>query len=288
MSLPGKTNFTGYLSENFKQGGIVINLSDVTFNIPVRFDSPERKENIELVIFYLFHHFKTNLYVCEEAEQKKFEYLKKYGCRYFYLRPSYPNLHRTRCLNFMATQSRTPIISHYDCDVLFKPGCYEEAVEKIRKNVYDLCFPFGGKFYDMPRRYYEKIKSSLSLDEIKEKDCLLLNSRSIGGAMFWNKKSFIAGGMENENFIGWGYDDNERVERFTKLGFKVGRVEGSLFHLAHPRKSISSFNSFKKIIGYIKNPHPRKNKKEFRKVKSMSKEDLREYVKSWPVARDQD
>jgi hypothetical protein len=266
----------------------VIDLSDVTFNIPVRFDSPERKKNVELVIQYLCHHFRTNIFVCEEAEQKKFDYLEKMGCRYFYLKPRYPNFHRTRCLNFLAKQSQTPIISHYDGDVLLNPGCCEEAVRLIRKGIYDICFPFGGEFYDVPRKYYPGIKASLSLDGIKESDCRLLNRRSIGGAIFWNKRSFIAGGMENENFIGWGYDDNERVERFKKLGFKAGRVGGSLFHLEHPRKSISSFNSIKKIIGYMKNPYPRKNKKEYRKVKSMSKEALSEYVKSWTTAGEPD
>jgi hypothetical protein len=266
----------------------MIDLLDVTFNIPVRFDSPERKENIDLVIEYILRHFKTNIFICEEAEQKKFDYLEKYGCRYFFLKPRYPNLHRTRCLNILAKKSRTPIITNYDCDVLFEPCQYEEAVETIRKNVFDACFPFGGKFYDVPRMYYGKIKSSMSLADVEESDCILLNRSSIGGAVFWNKRSFFAGGMENENFIGWGYDDNERVERFKKLGYKVGRIEGSLFHLEHPRKSISSFNSIKKILGYMKNPYPRKNKMEYRKVKSMSKEILMEYVKSWPSRRDLD
>ena len=84
--------------------------------------------------------------------------------------------------------------------------------------------------------------------------------------------------MENEKFIGWGYEDNELIERFTKLDYKIGRVPGPLYHLDHPRKSVSSYNSLKKMFGYFKNPILKNNKREFKKVKSMSKKELLKYV----------
>lgn len=258
-----------------------LNLSDVTFNIPIRFDSQERKENVEVVVEYLLHHLDTHVFICEESRQKMFHYLENYGCLYLFLQSENPHLHRTRCLNLMAKKSKTPIICNYDSDVLLQPQQYLDAVECIRQNVYDACFPYDGKFYNVPRNYYKSIKKALSLVILDEKKCHLINRSSIGGALFWNKEKFFAGGMENEKFIGWGYEDNELVERFRKLGFKIGRISGSLFHLDHPRKSVSSFNSLKKIAGYFRNPTLKNNKREYNKVKAMSKEELIYYIQTW-------
>lgn len=258
-----------------------LDLLNVTFNIPIRYDSRERKENVELVIEYLLLHLNTHIIICEESREKKFAYLQDYGCKYIFLHSDNPHLHRTKCLNLLAKKSRTPVICNYDSDVLLPVQQYIAAVEHIEKNIYDACFPYDGKFYNVSRKYYKTIKDSLSLTMIDEKKCLLLNSSSIGGALFWNKKKFFAGGMENEKFIGWGYEDNELVERFTRLGFKIGRVDGSLFHLDHPRKSVSSFNSLKKILGYFREPVLKNNKREFNRVKAMSKEELEEYIAGW-------
>lgn len=256
-------------------------LSDVTFNIPLRFDSPERKENVELVIEYLLHHFDTHILICEESRDIMFAYLQEYGCRYIYLHSHSPHLHRTKCLNLMARKSRTPFICNYDSDVLLPPRQYVEAVELLRRGVYDGCFPYGGKFYNVSRKDYKTIKDSLSPAVLDEKKCRLLNRSSIGGALFWNKEQFTAGGMENENFIGWGYEDNELMERFKKLGFTIGRAAGSLFHLDHPRNSVSSFNPLKKTAGYFRNPILKNNKREYNKVKAMTRAELSDYIKTW-------
>lgn len=259
----------------------MIDLKDTTFNIPLRFDSKERQENVELVIDYLNTFFKTQVTICEESVQPRFEYLKKKGCRYVYVQSNSPVLHRTKCLNLLTDISSTPIICNCDSDVLFKVDQYVDAVENIRKNSFDGCFPYGGKFYDTPRKFIPLIRESLSLDAVQEKNCRLLNSRSLGGAIFWRKQAFIEGGMENEKFLGWGYEDNELILRFKRLGYRIGRTEGDLFHLHHPRRSINSFNSFRKTMGYLKNPVLRQNKREFKKIKSMTQDDLRRYVRHW-------
>lgn len=258
-----------------------LDLSDVTFNIPIRFDAPARKDNIELVLRYLVHHLDTHIIVCEEAAQQVFAYLRDFGCRYVYRQSSSPYLHRTRCLNMMTEMAETPIICNCDADVLLPPAQYVAAVDQIRKNRLDACFPYDGEFYNVPAKLHGRIRESCSLAAISSSDCKLLNRSSLGGALFWNRESFVAGGMENETFVGWGYEDNELLERFAKLGYRIGRIGGSLFHLDHPRPSISSFNSLRKIMGYLKNPVLRNNKREYRRVKSMSKEELSAYVASW-------
>jgi len=262
-------------------GENLIDLNDVTFNVPVRLDSAERKKNIEILIKYLKNHFETHIIICEESREKQLAYVHSYGCKYIFIPSMSPLLYRTKCLNMMTLAGKTPIVCNCDCDVLFPLNQYVEAVQRIRNGSLDACFPYDGRFYDVPRKYFSMIETKLSLSHISTKNCRLLNRNSLGGALFWNKQSFIEGGMENERFHGWGYEDNELIERFSKLGYQIGRVEGSLFHLEHPRKFVSSFNSLKKMWGYLKYPQLMENKREYKKVKSLSKESLRVYVESW-------
>jgi len=248
----------------------MIDLSHVTFNIPVRIDTQHRLENVSLIVDYLNHHFKTNIIVCEEDKEKKLEHLSS-KCIYHYIKSDNAHFHRTRILNMMARMSPTPIIVNYDTDVLFKVSEYVNAANVINTNYGDVCFPYNGQFFDVPRSFYSTINQTKSLDCVNLSSCGLLSPSSVGGAIFWNKNKFIEIGMENENFKSWGFEDNERIARCRKLGLRIIRTPDVLYHMAHD-KSINS------------GPHSHfywDNKNECVKVESMSTEDLKSYIKTW-------
>jgi hypothetical protein len=90
-----------------------------------------------------------------------------------------------------------------------------------------------------------------------------------------NKEKYIQGGMENENFLSWGPEDVERRDRFIKLGYKIGSIEGKLFHLDHSR----TFNSD------TTNPRFKANEEEYSKIKSFTREQLKQYVETWAWAK---
>jgi GT2 family glycosyltransferase len=73
--------------------------------------------------------------------------------------------------------------------------------------------------------------------------------------------------MENENFISYGYEDNERPIRFEKLGYKVGRVDDLIYHMEHARTMNSWFT----------NPHINNNKLLYESLKEMNPEELKKY-----------
>ena len=89
--------------------------------------------------------------------------------------------------------------------------------------------------------------------------------------MFFNKKSFISAGMENENYISYGPEDWERPIRFQTLGFKIERLDGNLYHINHWNGKNSSED----------NPYYHHNNQEFEKIKKMNKQELQEYIKMW-------
>jgi hypothetical protein len=250
----------------------LLDLSDTTFLIPVRIDSAERMENLDIVLNYLLTKFNTNVTILEDAkEQNIFFNRTDKRIKYIFNKNDSDIFYRTKLLNKMFRASKTPIIVNYDCDVLFAVEQYVQCVESIRSKSCDLCSPYSGFFYDVPRFFVPHIMNEMTVNNIDLNYCQLMNDQGVGGCIFFNRDSFLVGGMENEHIISWGPDDSERFIRFRKLDFIIKRIEGVLYHLSHPR----GFNSF------CHNPFYKHNEDEVNKISSMTKELLEEYIKTW-------
>lgn len=246
-------------------------LKDVTFNIPIRFDTQDRIENLTLIVNYLNYHFYTNIIVLEEAKEKKFQFISS-KCNYIFKKSDDPNFHRTKCLNHMAKISETKIIVNYDADVLFNAESYKKSANIIRDNESDMVFPYDGRFMECNReKYFNKIKETMDVSFINVGELHCNHPNSVGGCIFWNKDVFMNIGMENENFKSWGWEDNERIYRAKKFGVKVNRCDGVLYHMSHKRLDDSG----------PKNNHYNNNQKEYEKVNRMNKSELSNYIKTW-------
>jgi predicted glycosyltransferase involved in capsule biosynthesis len=248
----------------------MIDLTDVTFNIPFKIDTPERVRNLNIILDYLTTNFKTNILLCENDTDQKFDTQGKYN-KLFIPRGDYL-MHRTHCLNQMAMKSSTPIIVNYDTDVLFPVAQYVQSVKVIRENKYDMVYPYDGRFIDLQEPHITNIKNTRSVENLTPNNGNLIHPKSVGGAIFWNKQKFIEGGMENERFISWGWEDNERLHRFGVLGYRISRVEGVLYHLTHPRSPNSANTQHKAYFD---------NEKEYHRILSLSKDALRQQISTW-------
>jgi predicted glycosyltransferase involved in capsule biosynthesis len=257
----------------------MIDLRDVTFNIPVKIDQPNRGRNLEIVIRYLKRYFDTNIIVCEMDSDQKARPFIAADCKYVFMKTNSPFIHRTMQLNYMASISETPIIVNYDVDVLLPPENYQIAAGLIRRKEAEMVYPFAGNFYNTEDHMVGRISDTLDVMFIDPSHCqnLAPNFKSVGGAIFWDKQKFLDIGMENENFVSWGHEDQERFERANILGTKIARIAGDLFHLRH----LSSLNSSNAAHSYYKN-----NESEWLKVKQMNKPTLLKYIESWPWLKD--
>ena len=66
-------------------------------------------------------------------------------------------------------------------------------------------------------------------------------------------------------------EDKERIHRFVKLGYNVGRIEDWIYHLEHSRGN----NSWP--ISYHGNPHMQDNIALWNFLQSLNEEELRQY-----------
>jgi hypothetical protein len=245
-----------------------IDLKNLTFTIPVRIDSEDRAFNLNYIIEYLLHNFDTNIIVYENGPNPVFK--NKYNVTHVY-EQNEGVFHRTHYLNNMAKQTTTDFIANYDCDVIFPVKQVVKAYNLLINSSLDCVYPYSGYFVNIKRDVLNEI---VDLDPVNLNPDIYQNfgKNSFGGAVFWYKKAFIEGGMENENCISWGCEDWERLKRFETLGYKIGRVNGPLYHIDHVRSQDSS----------EANPFYNNNRKEFDKILNSKKENLLNYIKTWP------
>lgn len=241
-----------------------INLTDVTFTIPFANDHQDRVENLMLTINFLKTHFETNIILGEQGKQTI-----SLDCDYMLF--EYPGLfHRTKMLNEMAKKATTPYIVNWDVDIIIAPLQILETVKKLRNGA-GIVYPYGGTFNRVQRNPWREELLHMSCDVGCFRDMRFDSLISWGGAVFYNKQTFISAGMENENFISFGPEDAERRERFIKLKLNPIRQKGVLYHIEHYR-GLNSGKTHK----YINH-----NRAERNKVREMSEEQLKNYIKTW-------
>lgn len=249
----------------------MIDFKDVTFIVPVRFDSEDRRRNFETSMKYILRNFETNIIVLESDSNTNETFVKSVSDKitYVFEKNDEKLFHRTRLLNEMTKMAETDIIVNYDVDVIFPIEQYIESKKSI-ENGSTICFPYAGKFYDIPKKHFDKVNED-RLQDIPLGECTLFNPNSVGGAFFFSKSKYGEIGWENEHFVSWGHEDWERVVRVKTMEHIESRIDGVLYHLTHSRTHNSSSN----------NPFFNFNGQEFNKIRNMNKEQLTEHIKTW-------
>lgn len=260
----------------------VIDLSDATFIIPLRIDSQDRLRNIITSLCYLYSNFVTNVIIREVSDQPIFDthalpQIKEFCGEdfvildYQYIKTDSPIFHRQKIINQMLKDVQTKVTVNYDCDVLLPLKSYEESVELILNDDADVVYPYGDGLYQKQVFADDDLVSEFLNNKF---DFTILESKSkiydskYGFVQFFNTESYIMGGGENENFVAYAPEDVERHYRFKTLGYKVKRINNTIYHLEHSRTPNSWFT----------NPYRQANEIEWIKVSKMNKNELEKYI----------
>lgn len=254
---------------------MMIDLKNTTFIIPVRIESQDRYRNLHLSLLYLTTHLDTNIIVCESDVTRLVpdvleQIPNNSQIKYLHHFTNDKLFHRTKLLNEMLVESKTDIVVNYDCDVVLPLNSYIKAVELCAVE-YDLMYPFS--FGDnaqckvaLDQQSIENFKNNFDLEALPG----VMGRAEYGFCQFFKRQSYIDGFMENENFMAYGPEDYERAYRWHKLGYKVGRINGMVYHFEHSRTPNSSTD----------NPFMKTNDNLFDKLKAMGREETEEYYQT--------
>jgi hypothetical protein len=252
-----------------------VEIKDLTICIPIRIDSESRKRNLSSLLIFLSRYIDAPVLVVEADKQPFTDDLEfEKNCQYIFIEDKDPVFYRTRYINTMLNMLTTPFAAVWDCDVVAYPHQILAARDCLKNQNLTLVYPYIGFFVYMNpylSEIFHRTKDLWLMDSADIKKRLFHGYEAVGGAYAVNVIKYLSIGGENENFYGWGPEDGEREKRVEILEVGIGRVEGMLFHLHHSRGGGSYFASEEIQL---------RSMKEFCKVCSMTKEELRKYTET--------
>jgi tetratricopeptide (TPR) repeat protein len=248
----------------------LLDLSDVTFVIPLRIDSGERLRNVITITTWLLNTFHTKVIVgVADVENMTTVLDPRIQVVKIDDSPRFP-FHVTRAFNELFQHVNTPIFVHYDADILVPRQQLEQAISLIRNNSVDLVLPYDVWTY-VPSG---EVNELLAAPDIASASVGYPRSIGIppGGCVIRTASNFISTGMDNEHFIGWSPEDQERIHRAEVLGSRIKRISGPLFHLEHPQQTRQP----------IKDPYWQAGDAEYRRLFTLTADELRMETSVWP------
>jgi hypothetical protein len=252
-------------------------LSDLSVVIPIKIDHQDRLDNLKCVVTFFNKYFiNYELIIIEQSTEQRCNFLENQSNINYEFRQKEGLIHRTVMLNDGFKKSNRKFISSYDTDVIFNPSAIGVTMDFLRKGEV-FVFPYNGIFVNVSGHWKQHYINHTDCDaypkythgNIPPVDGFsILHPSSVGGAVFFNKEVFMKHGGYNKKFIAWGFEDNELVTRYSKLGYNIKRVdEYCLYHLNHFRGADSTAST-----------HYGNNQKEFNRVTSMTLEYLQNYI----------
>lgn len=232
-----------------------LSTEDLTVIIPFKIDSADRVRNLQASVGFLLKFSQCQI-IIKCVDQEELRVLAPHPrIKYIFELSKDPSIfHRTKILNEMLALVETPFVANYDCDILVPQDSMEYAMKMLCSG-YDMVFPYDkGKFLmsfdvnkshtdfylDQPdtERFSNFLKNaelSVEHDGIPHFKTLGLGTiRTAGGVQLFRTSSYRDGGGENERFIDWGPEDQERLFRFHMLGYKIGwAINCNVCHMNH-------------------------------------------------------
>lgn len=270
--------------------------SDIAVVISYRPDSLDRRRNLERLVGY-YARFAPGAELCV-VEQGEVPSLDIPGITTTFLADQGPHW-KTRNMNLAAARSTRDVFLMSDCDTIPRPEALEAGFQLLAEGA-EFVHLYDGIVIDLSADFAERHASWDSLlaalrhfppdsiapdaaPEFEGQTPLYGNAkyRAVGGCFLCRREAFFEIGGWNENFIGYGYEDQEIDQRAARLGRPFARVEGhNLYHFAHARLSESGYGSFSG-----------ENSAELARIEAMSAEELAAYVvrgfRTLRIARDQ-
>lgn len=211
-------------------------LSEMDIVIPYRKDSEERKRNLEITLNYYKKHFENSNFIISEQGAQQTVQIKNFD--YLFRRKELPH-NQSLCINDGVRFSKKKYVCVIDCDIILLNfyNIYLSIKDMILGDV-EYSLPYT-ECFDLP---------NFDLRQPWGDKC-------VGGIFVIDREKFIELGMNDERFLGWGREDDERHQRLLRNGIKFKRYHGEIIHLYHPIQSnitISAENNLNLLNQLIK------------------------------------
>lgn len=231
-------------------------MMDLTYILPTRIESRDRLKNVITSVSYLLRNVSGAKVLVKEVDKESVfknqalpiisKYADTTNLTHIFEKNDEDIFHKTRYLNDLIMMSDTKVVASHDVDVVYPVQSHIAAYNAINNDQCDVVYPYGCGVYqyqvDYPDEVFEKfLDSEFDLNLVANR--CRTESSTIGWTQFYNREKVIEGYMWNENFLSWGAEDCEFYYRFNALGYRVGRLNHSIWHFEHGRTHNSHYNN---------------------------------------------
>ena len=219
-----------------------------TFIIPLRIETADRMRNIITTLIYLTRNFACRIIVKEV--DKESIYLRDVqplleqalepemlaSIEHIFEQSDEFTFHRTKILNDMLWMVKTPVVVNYDSDIILPVDSYINATNMILQGwihpdveggePVKVVYPYGNGEYQYQCHISDEhatafVNSGFNFKAFEGR--LRKWDAKYGFCQFFDTEEYKRLGGENENFIAYGYEDDERYFRFNLLS-SVARI----------------------------------------------------------------
>ena len=254
--------------------------NEMTFIIPIRIDNEIRFRNLNKIISFLeinYQNFK--IIISEQDEKPKLN--DKFNYEYLF-EVSIKNFQKTKAINKAILKTDTTFACIYDSDYVVSPLSFNHCFKKLQTDA-KFAHPSMGLNLYLDRQTSEKFIISNVLPSYKtlSDQAFFDPAHYLGLCFMFNVKSYKDIGMENQNFTTWGFEDQERFVRISKLNLKTYFSPSCGYHLWHPRNGDFYEGVTFKTDQIIHSYSNQNNLNELLKINSMSKNELLMELQNW-------
>ncbi len=252
-------------------------IRDLTIIMSVRIDSETRLNNIYTILKYYQKYTSVPIIIVEADAESHLRDVMKIefpDIEYVFIKDDAPILHRTHYMNEGFRRVKTRNAANIDADIILPISQLIEANKMLLHENTIMVIPYDGRCVDLNEDLSScfRAKVDCNLLQSYNNERFMFGHWSVGGAYLVHVNQYQKMGWENENFLGWGPEDIERVHRLDILGFKPLKLNGVIYHLHHPRGINSGDRDFQTAYS---------TKREYCKVCSMLPDELKEYISTW-------
>lgn len=267
-------------------------LNNIGLMIHFRRDVDDRFRNLEMVLkFYRENSENLQIAILNDDKEldKDFKKLcKQYDCKGLFME-NHDVYWRTKAFNEMSKILDVDYLIAGDTDVIVDPRYLKRAKNCLSDNdITGIVYPYNGLFIHLKQPMFEKFAVDQSLVELlnksktlkpipydQDENFLVAHNQSKGGMVMFSKKFFVKCNGYNPNFKGWGYEDDEIIARFGKMGVGITRIndeDAIAWHLPHE-------NTVRE-----KHPHYNNNSNHYSFVSQCSDSSiLVDYINKWEL-----
>jgi hypothetical protein len=249
-------------------------IEDCSILITIRVEHNDRLENLKTILAFLKKHFIINIYLLEaDDEQRVPRDVLDDSIHYIFIEDHDPLFKREYYSNYLARLATTKIVIKYDCDIIIPPAQFYSAVLMVRYGKAKICYPYDGAFINVAGVLRDHFIEYLNVGTLLKYVPKIKHPKpSYGGCVILDRKTFERLGYDNENFHGWGFEDQELHKRYKIMGEQISRVPGPLLHLNHYRSKNSNFFSSAEMFNSYN---------EYLKITDMTKNELTLEISAW-------